>query len=217
MNRKIVITQTPDQRVYFTSDTHFNHNRDFIYALRGYPDVRSMTDAIIDGINKVVRPTDHLFHLGDFCLNTDESRFNELLSRIHCQNIYTIFGNHNSPSWTIYQNEVARINDICKVVCYTGCCDPEIYPLRYRNLIFLGNYAEISVDGHFITLFHYPLLSWNKMKKSSWHLFGHVHGKLKLDGKRIDVGWDNFQKPVSFQELQKIMGNRPIISDGSHH
>lgn len=200
-----------NRECFWTSDFHAFHKQPFIWEARGYRSAEEHTQFIIDKTNEIVGPDAFLFNLGDITLNCSESKFEEFLSQIKCQNIYLLWGNHNSPSHDFYQREVSKI--------FKGLIDEnvEIYPFRYRNVIFLGNYAEIIVDKQKIILSHYPLVSWNDMKRGSWMLYGHIHNKLKLDGRRIDVGWDNFQKPVSFQELQKMMTNLPIISDGAHH
>lgn len=223
MNSVINILETNDRKVYFTSDTHFNHDRDFVYAARGYSDSQSHTSAVINKINEIVRPNDILFHLGDFSLNTDESGFNEVLSRIMCQNIYTLWGNHNSPSWNVYRNELTRINQITDVRHYASDWDLEIYPLKYRNMVFLGNYAETVVNGHRFILSHYPLKVWNKQNKGSKMIHGHCHGNLKTSlpeetksGKILDVSWDVFKKPISLPEILKIVNEKEIIKVDHH-
>lgn len=206
------------RKCFWTSDLHAFHKKPFVWEPRSHKSAEEHTQFIIDKTNEIVGPEDFLFNLGDITLNCSESMFEEFLSQIKCQNVYTLWGNHNSPSWGIYEREMENFlesNNVNRSTLDTQ--QIEIYPFRYRNLIFLGNYVEIIVEGQFIVLSHYPLVSWNHMKKGSWMLHGHVHNKLKLNGRRIDVGWDNFKKPVSFQELQKLMSDRPIISDGGHH
>ncbi len=106
MNKVLKIKQTAEQKVYWVSDTHLNHNRDFVYEVRGFKSSQEHTDFIINKINEIVRPNDILIHVGDLCLNTEENGLNELLARIQCQNIYLLWGNHNNPLWKIYQREV---------------------------------------------------------------------------------------------------------------
>src|SRR5271155_4208587 len=103
MNALLKIKQTEEGKVYWTSDLHLNHNRDFVFGARGFKSSQEHTDFIINKINEVVRPNDILMNAGDFCLNTDESGFNSLLARINCQNMYTLWGNHNNPVWKIYR------------------------------------------------------------------------------------------------------------------
>ena len=212
MNRLLKFKQTDDSKVYFSSDFHLNHNPKWpipIWKSRGYESVSEMNDAIIKSVNDNVRSTDILFFLGDFCLNTTESQFEEFLSRINCQQIYILFGNHNSCIQSVYEREVAR--------CMGGSAD-EVYPFNYRNLIYIGNYQEITVDGNYFVLQHFPIHSWNYMKNGSIHGYGHQHCKNNpTGGKRVDFGWDRDKRPYSADEIINLLKNVPILSDGGHH
>ena len=222
MNKELRIRQTDDSKVYFTSDFHINHNPKWlipIWKMRGYNSVTEMNDAIIKSINDVIRSTDILFFLGDFVLNCSESQFEEFLSRINCQNIYMIFGYHNSCVWSSYQRELKKMFPTTEhFSALQGLGEVEVYPLRYRNLVFIGNYAEVIVDGHILVLSHYPIHSWNYMKKGSVHLYGHQHCENNPQGgRRMDVGWDGDKRPYSIDEILNVVGCIQIISDGGHH
>ena len=91
------LTQTDAQKVYFTTDWHLGHQKDFVWEPRGYKSHEDHTNSIIDVTNSIVRPNDILFNLGDFCLNTPQSKFEEYLSRINCSNMWLLWGNHNNP------------------------------------------------------------------------------------------------------------------------
>ena len=86
--RPLKINHSDTQRVYFTSDTHFNHDKAFIYEARGYKDRYEHNDALIAKINETVRPQDVLFHLGDYCLNISMPEFEQIVAKINCENIY---------------------------------------------------------------------------------------------------------------------------------
>ena len=216
MNRQLHFRQTEESKVYFSSDFHFFHNPKWAVPLwksRGFNSAVEMTDGIIESINDTVRSTDKLFFLGDFCLNTVKSQFEELLSRINCQSIYCLYGNHNSCIWSNYEEQVYS---------QYGKKDIEIYPLYYRNLIYIGNYAEISVDGQYINIFHYPQYIFNHMKDSAWNLVGHSHGNCPFSqpsdttSKVLDVGWDVFKKPVGMEEIRKIMNTKNVFKVDHH-
>lgn len=55
-------------RVFFTSDTHFNHTNIIKYCQRPFRDIYEMNETLIANWNNVVAPDDIVFHLGDFCL-----------------------------------------------------------------------------------------------------------------------------------------------------
>jgi len=225
MNRRLNFRQTEKSKVYFSSDFHLNHNPKWpipIWKMRGYNSVNEMNDSIIDSINKDIKTDDILWFLGDFCLNTTESQFEEFLSRIFCQNIYCLFGNHNSCVSDAYKKKVKSLitSDVSdeNTSHQLFIDDVEIYPIRHRNLIYCGNYAEITVDGRYFILQHFPMHSWNYMKNGAIHLYGHQHCKNNpVNGKRMDVGWDRDKRPYSANEIIRNMENIQIISDGGHH
>jgi len=228
MNKTVRLKQTDDQKVYFISDLHHFHNPVRwavpLWKQRGYESVTEMNEDQITTINKIVRPNDILWHLGDITLNCSESQFEEFITRLQCQNIYCLWGNHNSPTWAIYQRQIQKIKDTTKVHELTGSAeDIEIYPLRYRNLVFFGNYQELVVDGQCMVLEHYPVHVWNNMKDGVWHLCGHSHYNLpfskaeNLESKILDVGWDGQLKPYSMDDLRTIMNKKKIFDAGDHH
>src|SRR5205807_4253480 len=73
----------------------------------------------------------------------------------------------------------------------------------------------VRVEGQEIWLNHYPMRSWNKSFHGSWHLYGHVHGRLRREDEANpsaltkDVGVDacNYQ-PCGFEELRVYMAPR---------
>jgi calcineurin-like phosphoesterase family protein len=228
MNKEQRIKQTDNCKVYFSSDFHLNHSPKWpipIWKGRGFESVTEMNDAIIKSINSSVRSTDILFFLGDFVLNCSESQFEEFLSRINCQNIYMLFGNHNSCVWNVYQREVTKWSNWNEEGLQPGAGDLdtlvpicEVYPFRYRNVIFIGNYAEVIVDRRIFVITHYPIHSWNNQKRGSIHLYGHQHCENNPQGgRRMDVGWDRDKRPYSADEIWNKLSNIPILSDGGHH
>jgi len=211
--RPLKLTHNDSHRVYFTSDSHFNHNQKFIYESRGYKNRYEHNDALITKINEVVRPQDTLFHMGDFCLNITPPEFESILSRINCNNIAYIWGNHNSCIRRYYEDAVTT--EYGK--------DIEVYPYAVGKLTYLGYYKELIVNGHMIVIHHYPHQIFNQMQKGAWQLSGHSHYSNPttqldhLDNKILDVGWDGHGKPLSFPEIQKIMMNKNHIKQDKHH
>jgi calcineurin-like phosphoesterase family protein len=212
--RPLKLNHDNNQRVYFTSDSHFRHNQSFIYEARGYKDRYEHDDALIAKINEVVSQEDILFHLGDFCLNITMPEFDQIVDRINCNNIYYIWGNHNSCIRRKYE-ETLRID--------FQRDDIEVYPYKVGKITYLGYYKEVIVNGHLIVLHHYPHQIFNQMQKNAIQLSGHSHytnPSTQLDSvenKILDVGWDGHGKPLSFSEIQKIMMNKSHVKKDDHH
>ena len=212
--RPLKLTHNDDHKVFFTSDSHFNHDKEFIYKSRGYSNRYEHNDALIAKINEVVRPQDTLIHLGDFCLNITPPEFEEILRRINCNNILYIWGNHNSCIRRMYEETLAgeyQRNDI------------EVYPYAVGKITYLGYYKELIVNGYMIVIHHYPHQIFNQMQKGAWQLSGHSHYTNPTtqlehpDNKILDVGWDGHGKPLSFPEIQKIMMNKTHVKQDKHH
>ena len=194
--------------VYISSDFHLGHKRDFIYGPRGYNDAFTHTNDIILTINNTIATTGILIYNGDFCLNTTLQECLSYLGRINCQTIYMLWGNHNSRVSEIYEQQLKE---------QYGVNDVEIYPLKYKNIIFVGDYLEINYKGQEYVCTHYPLRSWNSMSHGAINCYGHVHSKNEIDnGRAIDVGWDAFGKPLKLEEVNEIMKSKPVMHEGHH-
>ncbi len=178
---------------------------------------------MIAKINEVVRPEDTLIHLGDFCLNITPPEFDSILSRINCNNILYIWGNHNSCIRRIYEDAVAGHLNIVRFNGVNPNDGVEVYPYTIGKLTYLGYYKELIVNGHMIVIHHYPHQIFNQMQKGAWQLSGHSHYTNPTtqvdypDNKILDVGWDGHGKPLSFNEIQKIMMNKVHVKQDKHH
>ena len=62
-----------EPRIFLTSDTHFGHDRDFIYEPRGFLSVKESDEEIIRRWNSIVRPDDIVYLLGDVMLNDNDN------------------------------------------------------------------------------------------------------------------------------------------------
>lgn len=51
--------------IWITSDTHFGHAQIITYCSRPFASAEEMDEALIQRWNEVVRPGDHVYHLGD--------------------------------------------------------------------------------------------------------------------------------------------------------
>jgi len=79
---------------YFIADTHFNHANIIKYCHRPFVHVEEMQETIIRNWNHVVKPTDYVFHLGDFALKCTPEYKRWLWARLNGDKILVI-GNHD--------------------------------------------------------------------------------------------------------------------------
>ncbi len=205
---KIILQK--DQKIFFTSDTHFNHKnickattqwdiKRAANSVRDFDSLDKMDSTIIDNINAIVGEDDVLIHFGDFSFNGFEN-IKKFRNRIICKNIYLITGNHDHH----IVNNKDNIRSIFTKVCeyYTQL------DLRYVEA------EDGKVEKINMILSHFPICSWENMSKGYYHLHGHVHlsDKDKVGpGKSMDVGVDgNNYKPYSLTEIIYILDKQPI-------
>jgi calcineurin-like phosphoesterase family protein len=80
--------------IFVTSDTHFCHEKEFLWKNRGFSSVEDMNEALVKRWNKVVKNTDTVYHLGDMMI-TDDKKGLEYVKRLHGK-IILIVGNHDT-------------------------------------------------------------------------------------------------------------------------
>lgn len=189
--------------IYFTSDLHFHHKRilDFELESRPWKDVESMNKSLIEKWNETVKPTDEVWHLGDFSFAGFE-KTKEILLQLNGK-INFIIGNHDSVL-VRYQD---RFKELLKL-------DGNIMMNSIQYYHEMSIQLEEKVKQK-IVLFHYPIEEWNRCQYGSIHLYGHVHSRgSKINGRNINVGWDYRKKFLSLDEVLNLAKNYPIIN---HH
>ena len=171
--------------IWFTSDTHFGHQPEFLWKHRGFSSVEEMDEAIIENWNKVIKSTDIVYHLGDTMLN-DNMHGLECFKRLNGQ-IFLIYGNHDS--------------DARKNLLFT----------ELSGKMLGGWYAWVIKYGKLsIYMSHYPTITSNfDQKHFSQHVIavhGHTHQRTNwLDMKNpflYHVGLDSHNNtPVHIDEV----------------
>ena len=170
--------------IYFTSDLHLDHDKDFIYKERGFDDIHSHNLAILNNWNSVVTPDDTVYVLGDLMLG-DNSVGMSILKQLNGA-IYIILGNHDTQTRKDMYLECPNIIEICYA-------------------------TQIKYKGYNFYLSHYPTLTANldesaPIKARVINLCGHSHIKNRF--KDMDKGLiyhveidchNNF--PISLDEI----------------
>lgn len=207
-----------NKEIWLTSDTHYGH-ANIVRGVsqwldtdgqvsrnqtRDFDTVSQMNDTIVNNINNVVQPEDVLIHLGDWSFG-GKSNISEFRERIHCNNVILITGNHDE--------HIMNNKDNCQSL-----------------FSHVAPYSEIQVtqrsgEKSLLVLFHYPILSWNKVVRCSVHLHGHMHSKGNDrfgNGFQMDVGLCGAEdlgfRPYHLDEVFKeLRGRKRIAIPYDHH
>jgi calcineurin-like phosphoesterase family protein len=195
-----------NRKVWVTSDTHFNHgnicrgttnwrlsNGDIPESqTRDFPTLDKMNDAIVNNINEVVGQEDVLIHFGDWSFGGFEN-IQSLRDRIICQEIHLILGNHD--------HHIDRNRENCQSL-FTS----------------VQWFLQLNYMGENIECMHYPISSWNGLRKGRIHLHGHCHlpNHLKVSGgRRMDVGMDGHPEFRPYDFIHEVMNPMLKVKIGS--
>lgn len=180
--------------IYFTADHHFNHTNIIKFCNRPFATVEEMNTTMIARWNEVVKHDDTVYHLGDFTLEgpvVAEQFFAALNGHIG-----VIPGGH----------DVRWLADSEQYYSNGYMVDPvEILP----PLVSL-EFPELGKGGrpHVIVLCHYAMRVWDRSHHGAWHLYGHSHGNLPVEGLSFDVGVDCHDfRPISLGEVAARMAS----------
>ena len=180
--------------VFFTADTHFGHANVIRYCGRPFRSVAEMDDALIDNWNAAVRPTDTVYHLGDFAYRSRRPP-GRYLDRLN-GTIHLVRGNHDAETLRDCGDRFASVSDL----------------------------LEVTVEGRTVVLCHYAMRTWNGSHRgggrASWHLYGHSHGDLPDDPAAFafDVGVDcHAYAPVPFARAAALMAAKPAAAATRPH
>jgi calcineurin-like phosphoesterase family protein len=159
--------------------------------------VEMMDETIIANINANVGTDDILWHLGDFAM-PGKQRYERMCryyrDRLHCQNIYLVWGNHderfiNKMFQKTYDKLTAKINGQSIVMCHEAFA---IWDKSHRGAWNLYGHSHAAAEKWLDEI---------------------------LPGRRsMDVGVDNAYRltgefrPFSFDEIRKIMEKRPGVN-----
>jgi len=128
--------------IFFTSDHHFNHKNVIKYCDRPFSDVTEMNEAMIANWNGVVRPTDSVYHLGDFCFGDAGKILDRLNGKIHM-----VVGSHDKQIWD-YKSRFAEIGRILEFEEFTLChYAMRVWPRSHYNTCHLFGHSHGHLEG----------------------------------------------------------------------
>lgn len=189
------------KKIFFTSDLHLGHNKEFIWGPRGFSSLHEMENKIVENWNSVVAQDDDIYILGDLIMGTNDPlkkvRDVNLLNSLN-GNKYIIMGNHDSDE---------------KCALYSLC----------NNVVEVVLAKRIKLGGYRLFLSHFPAFTENyddegSLKKCCINLHGHTHFKEKFFEERplmYHVGLDAHGCfPVSLNEIimdiKKKVGEKEV-------
>lgn len=181
--------------VFVTSDTHFYHK--FLAFHRGYEDEVNMTNHMIDVWNSVVGENDTVVVIGDFSFGS-VTQTEQLLEDLN-GDIILVAGNHDE----MMKKRITRFN---------------ISIYDYLEVYSKGN--DPDAEAVKVCMFHFPIISWNRMHQGAIHLHGHCHGGLfpiHSNRRSMDVGWDVLHKPVPLKDLVDRLKDQEFEQTDGHH
>lgn len=173
--------------IFFTSDWHFYHDKEFIWGARGFQDVMAMNEAIIYRHNSIVEPNDTVYVLGD-CIFGDYKINASIINKMNGKKFLAI-GNHDTNAKIETYKSLGLFEDITMG-----------YRLTEGKMTFI--------------LSHYPTLVENFGQKpfSVINLFGHTHQTDTFFEGRYDmynVGVDAHNcYPVPFEQMRNDILNK---------
>ena len=139
-------------KIFLTSDTHFGHDREFIWKVRGFNSVEEMNETIVQKWNETVSAEDDVYILGDVILG-DPGNI-EYVKRLNGK-LHIVLGNHDTANREKMYRELPNVVEVAEVGIR----------LKYKK--------------HHFVLTHYPMMTGNlekeSLKQMTLNLYGHTH------------------------------------------
>ena len=190
-------------KIYITSDTHAFHKNitrgtsewgdNGVFKTRDFDHWQEMTERMADNFNSVIPKNGILFHLGDWSFN-GRDKIELFRNMLNVETIHLITGNH----------------------------DEHIEKGEYDHLFTSRHkYLELGIGQLHFALFHFPIESWNEIRRGTFQLHGHQHlsGDMRFgNGRRMDIGVDgNNLFPYKLTDVIDMLKDRVFQSDYDQH
>lgn len=184
---------------YFSSDWHLGHSKTIEFSNRPFKDVDEMDSSIIHNMISPLKKGDEFYFLGDLAFDIPSAA--KFFTQLPTGiKFFWILGNHEGTA-----NQFKH------------------YCIQQTPL------KEIRIQKNFVTLCHYPMITWNKSHYGAWQFYGHhhisSHGTDQLYkfavGKQLNVNCEMHDyKPWSEEEIIEKMKTLPdnwdLIRDKTH-
>lgn len=168
---------------WFTSDLHFGHANVIKYCNRPFDSVEQMDIELMHRWNRLIRPHDTVYILGDFSL-CNKSRRKEIVSSLKGNKVL-VRGNHDGDALD------------CKNV-FDFVCERVTIRLAKKLNVEMCHFPYEPIDER--------LHEKHPQDRGNFLLHGHVHQHWKQKGRQINVGVDVWDyNPVSKDEILRLI------------
>lgn len=195
---------------FMTSDEHYLHAAINRLAERPFSSTEECAAEMIRRHNKVVRPEDRTFHLGDFFFGPrDDGRMAEIIAALNGEHVL-VGGNHDRCSNTQtngWQHQRAYLDaGFAAVVDSATFTLPEVSKKKIeggaqQRKVVMSHfpYAGDHTEGDRHTQFRLR-------DKGAWLIHGHVHGLYTVRNRGVNVGVDRWDfKPVNVHDIALLI------------
>ena len=166
---------------YYISDMHLGHENVLKFDSRPFESVEEMNETLIANWNAKVTDEDDVWILGDFCYCSDKDP-SFYLKQLKGRK-HLIIGNHDK----------ATIKSVSA--------------LKYFESV--ERLQHIKDRDYNVIVCHFPLATWNAIRRGSYHVYGHIHSDrndvfefMKTRERALNAGcMINNYEPVTIEEL----------------
>ena len=145
---------TIDVTIFLISDTHFGHANIIQYCERPFADEHEMDEIMVERWNTVVRPCDHVYHLGDVAMR--RQAMDVILPRLN-GHLRLVRGNHDifrTKDYLKYFDEIYGIRVLDNWLMTHIPVHPEslgrfkgnLHGHIHNNSSYPGAYINLSVE-----------------------------------------------------------------------
>jgi len=240
MFKHLKFTRDQADKIIFCSDLHLNQGKQFLVEGRSnFLDQGNLPFATPEGhdewiwsqLEKYADGEHILFNLGDQVFRDGNGSVFDRLTELNFKEHYILYGNHCSGLKQTYKEAVYYWHGVLN---YEDL-EFEIYPLKWKNVTFVGHDLKIFIGKQEIHMSHFPKRIWDNMSdkrkcnehghlsgiKPSIHLSGHSHASdpsRNVDhkaGKCLDVGVENAitygdKFCFTYSEIESIMETKQV-------
>lgn len=171
--------------IYYIADTHLQDQLVFSKCSKPFVDLSEYKNEIIKRWNSKVFPEDVVYVLGDI---VEES----------CAEAIEVFRSLMGKKHLIVGNHDLKLLPIIK--------DSGIFKsIEYIQLI--------EDNGRKVCICHYPLMDWMEFNYGSYHVYGHIHNKTKLNDFAYAQIKNYYADKLAFNASVDVTGYEPVTLD----